>query len=115
MDLDQIYEQNNKLIKECVEATDLLNKVDGSDLIRWETCSPKIVRVVLEDCHDRNKTLVESSTKHNESSQPFKERFPTDVNRILKYITPNPCMQDHLTKLSNKSLFESLWELWLMI
>ena len=34
MDLDQIYEQNNKLIKECVEATDLLNKVDGSDLIR---------------------------------------------------------------------------------
>ena len=115
IDLDQIYEQNNKLIKECGGATDLLNKVDGSDLIRWETCSLKIARVILEDCQDWNKILVESSTKHNESSQPFKERFPSDVNRLVKYITVNPCMQDHLTKLNNKSLFQSLWELRLMI
>ena len=44
MHLDQIHEQNNKLIKRCGGASDLLNKVDDSALIRWETCSPDIAR-----------------------------------------------------------------------
>ena len=45
--LNEIHEQNNKLIKGCGGASDLLNKMDDSALIRWETCSPEIVRVVL--------------------------------------------------------------------
>ena len=32
----------------CGGASDLLNKVDDSALIRWETCSPEIARVILE-------------------------------------------------------------------
>ena len=36
MGLDQIHEQNNKLIKRCGRASDLLNNVDDSVLIRWE-------------------------------------------------------------------------------
>ena len=35
MGLNQIHEQNNKLIKGCGGASDLLNKVDNSALIRW--------------------------------------------------------------------------------
>ena len=46
--LDQIHEQNNELIKGCGGASDLLNKVDDLALIRWETCSPDIARVMLE-------------------------------------------------------------------
>ena len=48
MGLDQIDEQNNKLIKGCGEASDLYSKVNDSALIRWETCSPEITRVILE-------------------------------------------------------------------
>ena len=54
MGVDQIYEQNNNLIKGCGGASDLLRKVDDSALICWETCSPEIARVILEfeDCLD---------------------------------------------------------------
>ena len=85
MGLDQIHEQNNKLIKGCGGESDLLNKVDDSALIHSETCSPEIARVILEfeDCLDRNEILAESSTKHNESSQPFHERFSSDVNQLI--------------------------------
>ena len=54
MRLDQIREQNNKLIKGFGGASDLLNQVEDSALIHWETCSPDIARVILEfeDCLD---------------------------------------------------------------
>ena len=45
--LNEIHEQNNKLIKGCEGASGLLNKVNGSALIHWETCSPEIVREIL--------------------------------------------------------------------
>ena len=32
----------------CGGASDLLNKVDDSALIHWETCSPEIACVILE-------------------------------------------------------------------
>ena len=35
MALDQVYEQNNRIIKSCGGATDLVNKVEESALIRW--------------------------------------------------------------------------------
>ena len=97
MGLDQIHEQNNKLIKGCGGASDLLNKLDDSALIRWETCSSEIARVILEfeDYLDRNEIFAESSTKHH-------ERFSSNVNRLIKCITKNLFMQDYLTKLNNK-------------
>ena len=48
MGLDQIYEQNNKLIKGCGGASDLLNKGKDSALIRWETCSPEFDPIIVE-------------------------------------------------------------------
>ena len=48
MGLDQIYEQNNKLIKGCGGASDLLNKEKDSALIRWETCSPEFDPIIVE-------------------------------------------------------------------
>ena len=64
MGLDQIHEQNNKLIKECGGASDLRSKVDDSALILWETCSPEIARAIFrfKDCLDQNEILAESST-----------------------------------------------------
>ena len=48
MGLDQVHEQNNAVIKGCGGATDLVNKIDDSALIRWETYGPDIARLLLE-------------------------------------------------------------------
>ena len=108
VDLNQIYEQNNKLIKGCGGASDLLNKVSDSALVYWETFSPEFICITaaFEDCLDRNVILAESSTNHNEDSQPFRKRFFSDVNRLIKCITVNPFMLDHFTKL--KSMVDDL-------
>ena len=42
------------------------------------------------------------STKHHEDSQPLHEIYSSDINRLIKCITLNPFLQDHLTKLNNK-------------
>ena len=85
MGLDQIHEQNNKLIKGCGGCDLLINNVDNSAFICWETCIPEIARVILEfeDCQDQNEGLAESSNKHHEDSQPFHERFCSDVNQLI--------------------------------
>ena len=66
--MDQIHEQNNKIIKGAGGASDLLNKEDDSALLRWEVCSPELARVILEfeDCLDRNDIPAASSNKHRD-------------------------------------------------
>ena len=88
MGLDQIHERNNKLIKGCRGPSDLLNKEEDSALIRWETYSPKIARVILDfkDCLDRNAVLAESRNKHHEVSLTFYERLFTKLHK--KIIVP---------------------------
>ena len=100
MELDQIHEQNNKIIKGAGGASNLLNKEDDSALLRWEVCSPEFARVILEieDCLDRNDIPAESSNKHHEDNESFNQRFSSDVSRLVKCITVNPFTQDHLTK-----------------
>ena len=46
MALDQVNEQNNRIVISCGGATDIDNKVDESALIRWEKCGPDIARLI---------------------------------------------------------------------
>ena len=104
MRLDQIHEQNNKIIKGAGGASDLLNKEDDSALLQWEVCSPELARVVIlefEDCLDWNDIPAESSNKHHEDNESFNQRFSSDVSRLVKCITVNTFTQNHLTKLNN--------------
>ena len=80
--------------------------MEDSALIRWETCSPEIARVVLafKDCLHRNEIYSESSNKHHEDSLRFHQRFSSDFSRRVKRITVNSFTQDHLTKLNKKVL-----------
>ena len=48
MALDQVHEQNNRTIKSCGGATDLVNKVEESALIQWETCGPEVAQIINE-------------------------------------------------------------------
>ena len=104
MGWDQIHERNNKLIKGCGGASNLLNKVEDSALIRWETWSPEIALVILgfKDYLHRNEIYSESSNKHHEDSLSFHQQLSSDVCRLVKRITVNPFTQDHLTKLNKK-------------
>ena len=101
--LDQIHEQNNKVIKGAGGASDLLNREDDSALLRWEVCSPELARVILEfeDCLDKNDIPAESRTKHHEDNESFNQRFSSDVNRLVKSIAVNPFTKEDLTKLNN--------------
>ena len=103
MGLDQIHEQNNKVIKGAGGASDLLNKEDDSALLRWEVCSPELARVILEfeDSLDKNEIPAESSRKHHEDNETFNQRFSSDVSRLVKSIAVNPFTKVDLTKLNN--------------
>ena len=46
--LDQVHEQNNKIIKGVGGATSLLDTQDKSAPIRWETCGPEVARILSE-------------------------------------------------------------------
>ena len=46
--LDQVHEQNNKIIKGVGVATSLLDTQDKSAPIRWETCGPEVARILSE-------------------------------------------------------------------
>ena len=83
MGLDQIHEQNNKIIKGSGGASDLLNKEDDSALLRWEVCSPELARIILEfeSSLDRNDIPSESKTKHHEI-QNFHLKWLTTSLRI---------------------------------
>ena len=106
MGLDQIHEQNNKVIKGAGGASDLLNKHDDSALLRWEVCSPELARIVLEfeDCLDRNEIPAELTTKHHEDNESFNRRFSSDVIRLVKSIPVNPFTQTNLSKLNNPKI-----------
>ena len=106
MGLDQIHEQNNKVIKGAGGASALLNKEDDSALLRWEVCSPELARVILEfeDSLDKNEIPADSSTNHHEDNDSFNKRFSSDVSRLVKSIAVNPFTKDHLTKLNNSKV-----------
>ena len=82
MGMDQIHEPNNKIIKGAGGASDLLNKEDGSALLRCKVCSPELAHVILkfEDCLDCRDIPDESSNKHHENHESFNQRFSSDVN-----------------------------------
>ena len=62
MGLDQVHEQNNKVIKGAGGASALLNREVDSALLRWEVCSPELARVILEfeESLDKNESFAAS-------------------------------------------------------
>ena len=102
MALDQIHEQNNRVIKSCAGAVDLVNKVDESALIRWETCDHDIARIINEfkesvtdDYYNHN------SQKHHEDNDRFCSKFDNDVKTLVIAIPVNLFQIDNLCKINN--------------
>ena len=101
---DQIHEQNNKIIKGAGGAKHLLNKVDESGLIRWETIGTDIARILSEFEDTINQPTHVRVKNHHEDNNTFQTTFSGDVQKVYDGIVTNPFLLDTLTSLSNTSL-----------
>ena len=106
MALDQVHEQNNKVIKSTGGATDLVNKHDYSSLIRWEACGSDIARIITEFEESEGKPFAKRalSTKHHENNNIFCKNFEFDIKILSRGLPINPFMSTKLHKTNNDSI-----------
>ena len=92
MNLDQVHQQNNKVIKSTGGATDLANKRDDSSLIRWETCASDIARIITEFEESEGKPLAKNAllTKHDKDNDIFCKNFEFDIKTLSRGLPINP-------------------------
>ena len=91
MALNQVHEQNNKIIKGVGGATSLLNIQDESALIRWETCGPEVARIVFEfEDSLYNQDASSSAAKHHEDKENFRQKLSRNVESVYQQIPCNP-------------------------
>ena len=105
--LDQVHEQNNAVIKGSGGATDLLNKVDESALLRWEVCNPELARLLLEFEEGMNYNVQVTTTqsqKHHEDTENFRKNFVSDVKILCKGFAMNPFLNDKLKRINNSKI-----------
>ena len=84
--LDQVHEQNNKVIKGQGAAASVLNSQNDSALILWETCGPEVARIVseFEELIDNYCSSERSSgTKYHEVNENFRTNFLKDSTMCL--------------------------------
>ena len=106
MALDQIHEQNNKIIKGAGGATSLLNTQDESALLRWETCGPEVARIVSEfEDSLYNQDASSSAAKHHEDNEKFRQKFNRDVECVYQAIPCNLFEMASLRTINNSAPF----------
>ena len=106
MALDQVHEQNNKIIKGQGGASSFLNLEDESALIRWETCGPEVGRIVSEfeeEMKDETSLHASSSLRHHEDNEQFRANFSKDVETVFNAIPCNPFEIGSLCALNDTS------------
>ena len=109
MALDQVHEQNNCTIKSCGGATDLVNKVEESALIRWGTCGSEVPRIIneFEESMKLETPEEDDSNLHlyYEDSATYRRKFSSDGKTLCKSITINPFSQTKLMTINNSHRF----------
>ena len=106
MALDQIHEQNNDLIKGVGGATHLINREDDSALLRWEMCRSELAGMIssFEDEVSVSNDKAANYGKHHEDTVSFRNRFVSDVNKLVKGFNVNPFDLNHLTAINNVTI-----------
>ena len=105
MTFDQVHKQNNRTIKSCGGATDLVNKIEESALTQWETCDPEVARVINEFEEPMKLEMLEDDDSnlhlYHEDSAAYRKRFSKDVKTLYKSVTINPFSQTKLMTINN--------------
>ena len=111
MALDQVHEQNNKVIKGVGGASQLMNRGDDSSLIRWETCGPEVARIVSEfeetmELKTRTSILQKTDLhmKHHEDSPTFRKNYIKDVQNVYDKLQCNPFQLEDLTMVNDNAV-----------
>ena len=103
MGIDQVYEQNNTVIKGMGRATLVLKKDDESGLARWELCLHDVSLIINEY---KSNPLVEldfEPLKHHKDSKAFQNQFSARVSRLkTSILIMNPFKLKKLTDPNNE-------------
>ena len=113
MALDQVHQQNNKIIKELGDTMSLLNTQDGSALIMWETCGPEVARIVSEfEDFLYDQDASSSVAKHHEGSKKFRQISNRDFGSAYQAVPCNPFEMASFSILNNSAfLLQSVSDL----
>ena len=110
--LDQVHGQNNRTTKSCGGVTDLVNNVEESALIRWETCGPEVTRIINEFEKSMKLEAPEEDDSnlhlHHEDSATYEKKFSSDVKNLCKSMTKNPFSQTKLMTINNSHVIPDL-------
>ena len=103
MALDQVHEQNNKIIKGQGGASGFLNLEDESALIRWETCGAEVGRILcqFEEEMKDDVSFHTTSTKHHKDNEHFHLNFRKDLQTVFNAILCNPFQLDSLCTIND--------------
>ena len=104
MALDQVHEQNNKIIKGQGGASEFLNLKDESTLLRWETRGPEVGRILCqfeEEMKDDDASFHTTSNKHHVDNEHFRLNFRMDVQTVFKAILYNSFQLDSLCTIND--------------
>ena len=112
MALDQVREQNNHTIKFCGGASDLVNNVDKSALIRWETCGPEVARIINEFEESMKLETPEEDDSnlhlHHEDSATYRKKLSSDAKTLCESMTINPFSQIKLMTINNSHVIPNV-------
>ena len=104
--MDQVHEQNNKIIKGVGAASSILNTKDESGLIRWETCGSEVVRIVSEfEDSLYNQDASSNAAKYHENKEKFRQKFNRDVESVYQTIPCNHFDMASLSTINNSTPF----------
>ena len=103
MGLDQLHEQNNKVIKGVSGATNLLNRNDESALNRWALSAPDLSQMIGE-FEEMFQGHSDNVKKHHESSPTFQQDFYRDVMKVKQNFINNPFELNELTVVNNTDI-----------
>ena len=103
--LDQLHEQNNKVIKGISGATSVINRKDESTLNRWALSGPELAEIFsqFENEYKQNDQSLPSTKEHHECSKAFQTDFCNDVQRLRRNFVNNPFQLENLTVINDTS------------
>ena len=107
MAVDQVHEQNNRIIKEAGGAANFLNLNDESALVRWETTGAELALRVgsfEENLPQANSSdHAKSKHHHHEESPAFQKRFDSDVKTMYNAMHQNPFEYEKAAKFNDSN------------
>ena len=103
--LDQLHEQNNKVIKSIGGATSVINRKDESTLNRWVLRRLELAEIIsqFENEYQQNDQSKPSTKDHHECSKPFQRDFYNDVQGLRRNFVNNPFQLENLTVINDTS------------